>query len=127
MLSGIYNDRACIHVSTKRVLQLLDEYEPVDISVRRSHHQNLFVITSVCVKLTPCATISFHGLHRSIPLVPIVSAVYRCDDEYTECSAKHNRGVSEVFHEAARVALTARATSGQYTPPAEKDRSCIVM
>jgi len=31
---------------------------------------------------------------------------------YLECSAKHNRGVSEVFFEAARVSLSARAKGG---------------
>jgi len=46
---------------------------------------------------------------------------------YLECSAKHNRGVSEVFHEAARVALTARAASGAYTAPIERDSKCVVM
>ena len=44
-----------------------------------------------------------------------------------ECSAKHNRGVSEVFHEAARVALTARAASGSYSAPIERERGCVVM
>jgi len=46
---------------------------------------------------------------------------------YLECSAKHNRGVSEVFHEAARVALTARAASGSYSAPIERERGCVVM
>ncbi len=33
----------------------------------------------------------------------------------SECSAKHNRGVSEVFYEAARVSLSTRAKgSGAY-------------
>ncbi|THG97365.1 hypothetical protein EW026_g4615 [Hermanssonia centrifuga] len=35
---------------------------------------------------------------------------------YLECSAKHNRGVSEVFYEAARVSLSTRAKgSGAYS------------
>jgi len=29
---------------------------------------------------------------------------------YLECSSKHNRGVTEVFYEAARVSLSSRAT-----------------
>ncbi|KAM5532905.1 hypothetical protein V8D89_013457 [Ganoderma adspersum] len=34
---------------------------------------------------------------------------------YLECSAKHNRGVHEVFHESARVSLSTRAKgSGSY-------------
>ncbi len=36
-----------------------------------------------------------------------------CDPE---CSAKHNRGVNEVFHESARVSLSTRAKgSGSYS------------
>ena len=30
-------------------------------------------------------------------------------NELLECSAKHNRGVTEVFYEAARVSISARA------------------
>ncbi|KAI0305951.1 small GTPase superfamily [Multifurca ochricompacta] len=43
---------------------------------------------------------------------------------YLECSSKHNRGVSEVFYEVARVSLTTRAKgqSGGGGPG-----SCIVM
>jgi hypothetical protein len=37
-----------------------------------------------------------------------------------ECSSKHNRGVTEVFYEAARVSLSTRARGS-------KDRVCIVM
>ena len=37
----------------------------------------------------------------------------------SECSSKHNRGVSEVFHEAARVSLSTR-------PKGSGDR-CVVM
>ena len=40
----------------------------------------------------------------------------------TECSSKHNRGVSEVFYEVARVSLTTRA-KGQ----SGGGRGCIVM
>ncbi|KIM74652.1 hypothetical protein PILCRDRAFT_99117 [Piloderma croceum F 1598] len=32
---------------------------------------------------------------------------------YLECSSKHNRGVSEVFYEAARVSLGTRSKSGE--------------
>jgi len=39
---------------------------------------------------------------------------------YLECSSKHNRGVSEVFYEAARVSLTTRAKG-------TGDVGCIVM
>ncbi|KAG5722524.1 GTP-binding protein Rho3 [Termitomyces sp. T112] len=39
---------------------------------------------------------------------------------YLECSSKHNRGVTEVFYEAARVALTTRTKSGM-------DGGCIIM
>ncbi|KAH9975865.1 P-loop containing nucleoside triphosphate hydrolase protein [Lactifluus volemus] len=42
---------------------------------------------------------------------------------YLECSSKHNRGVSEVFYETARVSLTTRA-KGQ---SGGSSRSCIVM
>jgi Rho family, other len=31
----------------------------------------------------------------------------------SECSSKHNRGVSEVFYEAARVSLGTRSKSGE--------------
>lgn len=44
---------------------------------------------------------------------------------FTECSAKHNRGVTEVFNEAARVSLKARA-KGEDGYGAKKDH-CIVM
>ncbi|KAF8311390.1 ras-domain-containing protein [Clavulina sp. PMI_390] len=48
---------------------------------------------------------------------------------YLECSAKHNRGVNEVFQESAKVSITARAASGPYTTPLEEEKSggCIVM
>ena len=37
------------------------------------------------------------------------------DSWYAECSAKHNRGVNEVFYESARVSLSTRAKgSGNY-------------
>ena len=36
-----------------------------------------------------------------------------------ECSAKHNRGVTEVFYEAARVSISARAKGS--------GSSCIIM
>jgi len=38
---------------------------------------------------------------------------------YLECSSKHNRGVTEVFHEAARVSLATRAKSS--------GKRCIIM
>ena len=38
------------------------------------------------------------------------------DDLTIECSAKHNRGVNEVFYEAARVSISTRAKgSGAYS------------
>ena len=43
---------------------------------------------------------------------------------YTECSAKHNRGVTEVFYESARVSISARSkgSGGSY------DRGgCVLM
>ncbi|KAG6890291.1 hypothetical protein C0995_009497 [Termitomyces sp. Mi166 len=39
---------------------------------------------------------------------------------YLECSSKHNRGVTEVFYEAARVALSTRTRNG-------RDGGCIAM
>ncbi|KAL9713713.1 Rho GTPase [Leucoagaricus gongylophorus] len=39
---------------------------------------------------------------------------------YLECSSKHNRGVAEVFHEAARVSLSTRAKG-------TGDAGCITM
>lgn len=36
------------------------------------------------------------------------------DDLTIECSAKHNRGVNEVFYEAARVSLSTRAKGSTY-------------
>ncbi|EJD47992.1 hypothetical protein AURDEDRAFT_136419 [Auricularia subglabra TFB-10046 SS5] len=41
---------------------------------------------------------------------------------YLECSAKHNRGVTEVFLEAARVSINAKRVAG-----GESQRRCIVM
>jgi len=42
---------------------------------------------------------------------------------YLECSAKHNRGVNEVFHEVARVSVNSRPKGGQTD---EEDRGCII-
>jgi len=39
---------------------------------------------------------------------------------YLECSSKHNRGVTEVFYEAARVSLTTRAKG-------PSDGGCVLM
>jgi len=99
MSSGPSRDKACIHVSTRKVLRSRDEYEQVGTSVR--------------------VPFALRFLHCSYQLLVHM--------QLTECSAKHNRGVSEVFHEAARVALTARAASGPYTPPVERDSKCVVM
>lgn len=51
---------------------------------------------------------------------------------FPECSAKHNRGVNEVFHEAARVAMNARSTGGVYGNAGASGRErakggCVVM
>ncbi|KAG8848076.1 Rho GTPase [Serendipita sp. 411] len=45
---------------------------------------------------------------------------------YLECSAKHNRGVTEVFTEAARVAIGARAKGSEGYGASKKD-GCIIM
>ena len=98
MSSGPSRGKACIHVSTRKVLRSRDEYEQVGTSVR-----------------VPFALRSFAAYQLTVHM------------KLTECSAKHNRGVSEVFHEAARVALTARAASGPYAAPIERDSKCVVM
>ena len=41
------------------------------------------------------------------------------DIPLTECSAKHNRGVTEVFYEAARVSISARAKGS--------GNNCVIM
>jgi len=43
---------------------------------------------------------------------------------YLECSAKHNRGVNEVFQEATRVSIHARPAGGSRD---EEERSCTIM
>ena len=43
----------------------------------------------------------------------------------TECSAKHNRGVTEVFMEAARASLNAKRVSGPYTQNSG-DSGCVI-
>ena len=50
----------------------------------------------------------------SLPSVPVVlTSGLPCD---AECSAKHNRGVNEVFYESARVSMSTRAKgSGSYS------------
>ena len=40
----------------------------------------------------------------------------------TECSSKHNRGVNEVFYEAARVSLSTKAKGSGYG-----NGGCVVM
>jgi hypothetical protein len=98
MSSGPSRDKVCIHVSTRKVLRSRDEFERVGTLVR------------------------VHFALRSFTACQL-----RVHMQSIECSAKHNRGVSEVFHEAARVALTARAASGPYTAPIERDSKCVVM
>jgi len=44
---------------------------------------------------------------------------------YLECSAKHNRGVNEVFQETTRVAIHARPSGGSREEDEEK--SCTIM
>lgn len=39
----------------------------------------------------------------------------------TECSSKHNRGVNEVFYEAARVSLSTKAKGSGYS-----NRGCVI-
>ncbi|TFY72316.1 hypothetical protein EVG20_g696 [Dentipellis fragilis] len=46
---------------------------------------------------------------------------------YLECSSKHNRGVTEVFYEAARVSLTTRAKgTGGYGGSGSGSSGCVI-
>ncbi|KAI0791608.1 P-loop containing nucleoside triphosphate hydrolase protein [Irpex lacteus] len=46
---------------------------------------------------------------------------------YLECSSKHNRGVNEVFYEAARVSLTTKAKgAGAYGSRGGDGSSCVI-
>jgi len=47
-------------------------------------------------------------------LVQVAGAEIECKS-VTECSSKHNRGVNEVFYEAARVSLSTRAKGSGYS------------
>ena len=61
--------------------------------------------------------------HPGLLLYPRVECWH--PPSYSECSSKHNRGVTEVFYEAARVSLTTRAKgAGGYTG---KSGGCVVM
>jgi Rho family protein len=44
-----------------------------------------------------------------------------------ECSAKHNRGVNEVFYEAARVSIGAKLRGGGATEMERDSGGCVIV